>query len=274
MPGESFVWATTRVDGLELDHAIAGPAVDCPTLVSLPGSAGIEMSWAKDELARELRVIEVNPPGWGGRPAPRHPMTNAELAAVLAVAITHLIDGPFILLGTSAGGANALHVAAQLADRVCAVVLEGSVAPSLPADHRGPLPQQGDGNLDEIADDMPRPRPHPRKPWATPAFFAERRRHQLALFEWFRPEFVPLEQIGLINDRCTPVLALLGDHDELIKPSQEETIRRLMPHADFRLIKGGAHDLQNSEPEAFVQEVRTLIQRLHERPASEPPAGA
>lgn len=259
-PGADFRWATVRADGFELDYAEAGPRDSARTLVSFPGSAGIEMSTAKDRLARHVRVLEINPPGWGGRPSPERPMTNVELAAVLAGAIRSLVDDPFALLGTSAGGATALHVAAVLAERILGVILEGSIAPTVPSDHRGPLPRTSGSDSDAPLEDMPLPRPHPRKPWATPAYFHERRRNQLSLFRWFLPDYMPVEQMSQICERRIPVLALLGDGDELIKPSQAGTLSRVMPHARFRLLEGGLHDLQNTQPEAFVRETLTFLE--------------
>uniref|UniRef100_UPI0005C20E00 alpha/beta fold hydrolase n=1 Tax=Nocardia asiatica TaxID=209252 RepID=UPI0005C20E00 len=159
-PGGSFRHDTVSAGGYTLDYAQAGPEDATVTLVSVPGSAGLEMSTAKDELAGTYRVIEINPPGFAGKDDLTGPITFGEVAAVLAEAIEKLVDGDFYLLGTSVGGAIAIEIAAALPGRVKGLVLEGSMVPMREEDHRVPPsevrpPPSAEGESTEPAYPLP-----------------------------------------------------------------------------------------------------------------------
>jgi pimeloyl-ACP methyl ester carboxylesterase len=92
------------------------------------------MSTAKDVPSRKYRVIEINPPGWGGRADLSRVMHMEEIAALQAEAASRLADGPYYVIGTSMGGVAAIHLAAENPDRVRGIVLEGGMAPALVTD--------------------------------------------------------------------------------------------------------------------------------------------
>ena len=238
-PGADFVHGTVQAGEFGLDYAEAGPCTAPATIVSLPGSAGLEMSTAKDRLAGRYRIIELNPPGWGLRADVSRPLPQSEIGVLLADAAASLVgEAPFILVGTSMGGTNALYLAAHQPDRVLGIVLEGSMAPCRPED-LWPNPVNG------------LPPAHPRKPWATPAFRARQMANRMKMRNWTPRDMDAASAVAVVRERGIPVLALLGTDDELIKPSQEEHIRALLPHADFQFVPGW-HDLQNTAPDEFV----------------------
>lgn len=255
-PGSAFVHTTVEAGGYTLDYASASPDRPETTIVSLPGSAGLEMSTAKDRLVARYRVVEINPPGWGARDDVDTRMHQSQLGPVLTEAVEQLVDGPFHLLGTSMGGANALYVAAALPDRVRGIVLEGGMAPSTPEDLRMPPPPEP-GNEPEAS--YPAPVTDPRKPWATPEYVAGQMAVRMRMFGWVEPDMRASEAIAVVRERQIPVLALLGQDDEILAPSQEARFRAELPHADFRLVEGGAHDLQNTVPDSFVDLVEAFI---------------
>ncbi|MGW1563027.1 bifunctional 3-(3-hydroxy-phenyl)propionate/3-hydroxycinnamic acid hydroxylase [Streptomyces sp. NPDC002144] len=244
-PGAAFTGATVTAAGFTLHYAEAAPAAPLGTIVSLPGSAGLEMSTAKDRLAERYRVVEINPPGWGDQTDMDRPLPQSEIGALLAEAVAHLVDGPFVLLATSMGGANALHMTAKIPDRVQGIVLEASMAPSRPQDQH-PLPAGA-------------PAIHPNKPWATPGYVARQMANRMRMMRMTPPDMEATEAIAVVRERGIPVLGLLGTDDEILKPSQEEVFRTVLPEGDFRLIPGGWHDLQNTTPEEFVDLVETFI---------------
>ncbi|WP_216896777.1 alpha/beta fold hydrolase [Nocardia alni] len=262
LPGAAFRTGTVRSGEFTLDYAEAGPADAATVIVSLPGSAGLEKSTAKDRLAQRYRVVEINPPGWGSAPEVGRPMPQAEIGRILAEAATQLVDGPFFVIGTSMGGANALHLTAQLRDRVSGIVLEGSMAPASPADLRNPPPPPGDSpaGADESGDvAYPEPVIHPNKPWATKEYVARQMADRMRMFRWTEPDMLADTAIAAIDWNSTPILALLGDGDEILLPSVEDTIRAAIPSAEFRLIPGGMHDLQNTVPDEFVRLVEGFV---------------
>ncbi|MER5347818.1 bifunctional 3-(3-hydroxy-phenyl)propionate/3-hydroxycinnamic acid hydroxylase [Streptomyces mirabilis] len=244
-PGAAFTRATVPAGEFTLHYAEAAPAAPRGTIVSLPGSAGLEMSTAKDRLAERYRVVEINPPGWGDQTDVSRPMPQSEIGGVLAEAVGHLVDGPFVLLATSMGGANALHMAARIPDRVQGIILEASMAPSRPED-RYPLPTGA-------------PAIHPNKPWATPAYVAHQMANRMRMIQLTPPDPDATEAIAVVRERGIPVLGLLGTDDEVLKPSLEETFRTVLPEGEFRLVPGGGHDLQNTTPEEVVDLVETFV---------------
>ncbi|MFF4116224.1 bifunctional 3-(3-hydroxy-phenyl)propionate/3-hydroxycinnamic acid hydroxylase [Streptomyces sp. NPDC001714] len=244
-PGAAFSRATVPAGEFTLHYAEAAPAAPLGTIVSLPGSAGLEMSAAKDRLAERYRVVEINPPGWGDQTGVSRPMSQSEIGALLTEAVDHLIDGPFVLLATSMGGANALHMAARIPDRVQGVILEASMTPSRPEDQH-PLPAGA-------------PTIHPNKPWATPGYVAHQMANRMRMIQLTPPDQDATEAIAVVRERGIPVLGLLGTDDEVLKPSLEETFRTALPEGEFRLVPGGRHDLQNTAPDEFVDLVETFV---------------
>ncbi|WP_083888042.1 alpha/beta fold hydrolase [Nocardia asiatica] len=252
-PGTPFHEGTVTTEQHTLVFAEAAPAHPKSTIVSLPGSAGLEMSTAKDVLAQRHRVVEINPPGWGERNDVTERSHQSTLGPVLAAAIEELVTGPFYLLGTSMGGANALYVASLLPDRTQGVILEGSMAPVLPPEDMHPMPSPPeDGGY-------PLPAPHPRKPWATKDFVMNQMLNRARLFEITEVDMDAADAIAKVVEHHIPVLALLGDADEILRPSQEKRIRERIPHAQFHLVGGGGHDLQNTAPEIFVELVEEFV---------------
>lgn len=82
---------------------------------------------------------------------------------------------------------------------------------------------------------------------------------RMRMFGWIEPDMQASEAIATVRERGTPVLALLGEDDEILAPTQEHRFRDQLPHADFRLIPTGAHDLQNTVPDTFVDLVEEFI---------------
>jgi pimeloyl-ACP methyl ester carboxylesterase len=266
LPGAAFRNDTVRAGEFTLDYAEAGPPGAPLTLVSLPGSAGLEMSVAKDRLAAGYRVIEINPPGWGGRTDLDRPMPQAEVGELLAEAATSLVDGPFVVIGTSMGGTNALYLAASVPDRVLGIVLEGSMAPAAMQDVRVPAPTDRPGP----PEDYPLPPVHPKKPWATHAYMKEQMGYRMAMMRWVAPDFEAASAVAAVRGRGIPVLALVGDQDAILAPSVGETVKQALPQAEFHLVADGEHDLQGTVPDAFVQLVRDFVARLDRPGPGEP----
>lgn len=265
LPGKDFRIGLVEAAGFQLDYAEAGPQHPSATIVSLPGSAGLEMSKAKDKLAAGYRVIELNPPGWGGKDDLNRDMTQSELGAILAEAIVKLVPGRLYLIGASMGGANALHVTTRIPDRIAGVILEGSMAPARAEDLEFPPIERA--KVKEVVrltqegqpPNYPAPPPHPEKPWSTPEYIARQMRVRMQMMQWVETDFSAEAGIAVVRDRRIPVLALLGDRDGILKLSQKDTIGQHLPDALFRIIPGGEHDLQNTVAEAFVREVQDFI---------------
>jgi pimeloyl-ACP methyl ester carboxylesterase len=265
IPGEQFKHGSVDAGGFALDVAEAGPSKPKAVIVSLPGSAGLEMSTAKDILSKTYRVIEINPPGWGGKTDLARQMTQRELGALLAEAVGRLVQDTFFLIGTSMGGANALYLAEATPSRVAGILQEGSMAPCRPEDLRsGPMTAEMFENMVRSMQagdmsDYPFPPPHPKKSWASNDYVARQMINRGKMMALVAPDFAATSALQVVRERRIPVLALLGDEDPILKPSLEQTYQRELPHAKFRLVKGGEHDLQNTATDEFVAAVEYLV---------------
>lgn len=254
-PGSQFTHGTVQAGEFSLDFAEAGPTDAEVTLVSFPGSAGLEMSTAKDILAREFRVVEINPPGWGAKDDLNRPMDGSEIAALLTEAAHKLVDGRYYIIGTSAGGTVAIYAAAAHLQRVRGIILEGSMSPARPEDLAGP-PIDPDA-ID--AGELPLPPVHPNKPWATTEYMREQMANRFRLFRWLRIDMLPETALATLRDAHLPVLALVGEDDGILQLSQKDAYSQYLPDADFKVIPGGGHDLQNTAPQEFVGLVEQFV---------------
>jgi pimeloyl-ACP methyl ester carboxylesterase len=263
-PGKGFVAGHVEVRGFSIRYAEAGPR-NAPTIVSLPGSAGLEMSTAKDQLARTFHVIELQPPGWGDSPELTRPMEQSELGEILGEAANTLVRGRYHLLGTSMGGANALYLTARFPDRVKSLTLEGSMAPARLADLGTPMIYR-----DQVRQMLaaggppggyPAPPAHPNKPWATPEFTRAQMAARFRMMQWVQADTGAPPLFEKVRASNVPILAMVGDHDAILKLSLQQYYVETLPKARFVVVPGGEHDLQNTQPEFFAREVAAHVRR-------------
>jgi pimeloyl-ACP methyl ester carboxylesterase len=121
MSGTDFREGYVEADGVRIRYLEAGQGVP---LVHLHGAGGPRLTPAHDLLARHFRVVVFEMPGFGQSPESTRTQSMAELASMMAQAVSKIgVDG-FSLLGTSFGGETALWLALQAPERVLALVLE------------------------------------------------------------------------------------------------------------------------------------------------------
>jgi len=271
MPGQAFKDGYIEAGGFRLHYREAGRS-DAPVLISLPGSAGLEMSRAKDLLIGKYRIIEINPPGWGDDPELTREMEQEEIGKILGEAANKLVTGRYNVLGTSMGGGNALWLVYHHPQRVKSLVLEAGMAPLRPSDLANPLidraqvrkrleagqspvgPPPGPQPATSAAA-YPTPPVDPAKPWATREYTGKQMTERFRMMKWVQTDIGTEQLFAKVNAAGIPILALLGDKDNIIKPSVADYYRQVLPKARFVLIPGGSHDLQNSRTDAFVKEV-------------------
>ena len=111
--GAAFRRETVAAAGFDVTYYEAGEG---EPLLCLPGAGGPHMRIALDLLARDYRVILLELPGWGAQPNDVADFDGlAEQVALIATAIGL---ETFHLMGTSLGGACALHLATLHPERV------------------------------------------------------------------------------------------------------------------------------------------------------------
>jgi pimeloyl-ACP methyl ester carboxylesterase len=261
LPGKPFKEGFVEVDGFRVRYIEAGKG---PVIVSFPGSGGLEMSTAKDMLSTEYRVIEINPPGWGPDPVLKGERDMRDMATVFVHALDRLKVDKFHLIATSMGCNHAMYAAIQFPARVLSLTLEGGECFTRPQDRRPQTARaveaqtaarDGKGfNSDySIWAGWPAYQWHENKWWQTPSYQARlMQRRYVNNFPYTRNAHRDEMLAGVKNLRM-PTIDMVGDRDEIMKISVAQAWKEQMPQAKFAVVAGGTHDLQNTQPEQFVE---------------------
>lgn len=247
VPGAAFVERSVDAAGFNVRYLEAGSG---PVLLCLPGAGGPKLTIALDMLAERFRVIVLELPGWGTQPNDVADFDG--LAAQVAEIVTVLGLDRFHLLGTSLGGACALHFVTLFGDRVESLVLEG------PAKFRESSVDPGQLAPEDFVKAF---RSHPQRPphMAPPdPEFMQR--------VW--PTVMRLMGDGTddglaarLAEVPTRTLILFGRDDGLINPINGRTLRRLMNNSSLQYVYDAAHDIQCDRPEAFADIVGDFLER-------------
>lgn len=247
--GAAFGRRTVAAAGFDVTVFEAGEGVP---LVCLPGAGGPRFSPALDLLAQRFRVLLVELPGWGAQPNDAAASFD-DLAAQVAAVIDALGLATYHLLGTSLGGACALHLALAHPDRVISLTLEAPAklrADSVDPSTLGPEafvrafrthPERG----------LPIEPPDPeflQRVWP----LVGRLMGDGAYDEAFAARLAALP---------TRTLVLFGRNDGIINPVNGPTYKRLLPNSTLLYVHDAAHDIQNDRPEAFADVVGDFVTR-------------
>jgi pimeloyl-ACP methyl ester carboxylesterase len=252
MPGKNFTEGFVDADGFHIRYMQAGAG---PALVFLPGSAGLELSFAMDSLAKNFRVIAFEPPGWGTSPDNPRTKSLRELAETMAAATAALGVQQYNLVGTSMGGTVALWTAALHPERVTSLILEGSM--SFRRGHWTPIaPEQMQAMLDTIVA-MPA---LPHKPWATGDFIREQFRRRFRVVGMVDSEFDDDLAARLRNVKI-PTLVLYGANDMLVKPTVAGVYQQIIGGSEAATVADAGHDIQGEQPDVFANLVRDFVQK-------------
>jgi pimeloyl-ACP methyl ester carboxylesterase len=246
-PGAAFVEKFVDAAGFNVRYLEAG---DGPAVLCLPGAGGPAMTFALDMLAERFRVIVLEFPGWGVQPNDVADFDG--LADQVAEIATALGLDRFHLLGTSFGGACALHFALRHTDRVESLVLEGP----------GKI-REGSAHPSTLApDEFVRAfRSHPeRVPHMSPP--------DPAFMQRVWPTVERLMGDGADNgfsarleELPTRTLILFGRDDGIINPINGRVLRRSLRNSSLQYVFDAAHDVQSDRPEAFADLVGDFLQR-------------
>jgi len=247
--GATFTSRTVNAAGFDVRFSEAG---DGDALVCLPGAGGPRQTIALDLLAASFRVALVELPGWGEQ---RNDATNTmdALATQAAAAIAAAGYETYHLMGTSLGGACALHLTTLFPDRVRSLVLEA------PAKFREASMSPAELPPDKF---LPAFRSHPERLPAMeppdPAFMAR---------VWPLVERVMgagdhdqtfVDRIAALGHKT---LILFGVDDGVINPINGRTYRRQMRNSVLTYVYDAAHDIQGDRPEAFADIVTDFLRR-------------
>ena len=248
-PGAAFREGHVEADGFAIRYLEAG---DGPPLVHLHGAGGLRLNPAHDLLAAHHRVVAFEMPGFGTSPENSRTRTMAELAQTMGNAAAALGLDRFDLMGTSFGGRTALYLAAQLPERITALVLEAPAA-IRPAGARPPA-----GTPEEMARLL---YAHPERvpPMAAPDPAVQAQTARL-VGRLRGPDRDP-ELEKLLPGMATPTLVLFGTLDRVIPSEMGRHYKALLPNCSLVLVYDAGHAIGTDRPAAFAEVVGDFLER-------------
>jgi pimeloyl-ACP methyl ester carboxylesterase len=248
LAGEVFVEKAVTAADFNVRYWEAGTG---DAVIYLHGAGGYQPRFGLDFVARNNRVFAIELPGWGEQV---NDVADFDGLATQVVAIAAALGlDTFHLMGTSLGGACALHLTSLFPERVTSLVLEA------PAKFR-----EASANPATLAPEAfvkafrshPEREPHMAPP--DPIFMAR---------VW--PTVERLMDDGSVDPAFaarlealpTRTLILFGTDDGIINPINGRTYRRLMKNSTLQLVYDAAHDIQGDRPEAFAETVSDFLRR-------------
>ena len=239
-----------EADGFRLRYYEAGEGE--PVLV-IHGAGGVRLTPALALLSRDFRIIAVELPGWGDE-ANERSQTLDDLASTVGALADAIGLSRHHVLGTSLGGAVALHLALLRPDRVSSLILEA------PAQFRVGAKSLAAVSPDELLRAL---RAHPER---EPAF--QPPDPQAMARYWPLLERVLLNEPEFDEDlaermaQCTVrTLVLFGTRDGLVPPENGRTYRRFMPNCTLQYVYDAAHAIQEDRAEAFADVTSDFLRR-------------
>lgn len=270
------------VDGAELRLGDDGLR-PCPTIVVLHGGPGFDQGYLRPGvgLLREhaqLLFVDLRGQGRSGRP-PLETCTLEQMADDVASLCALLGVRRPIVLGHSAGGFVALHLALRDPDRVRALVLcstSPTLAPTADGEGNPSLESRASpeacaaagrffgGDLSPEAAEAFQRLVSPY--YAGPAHpDAPGRTFPLSRFEldvarhFFSGQGRTYDLRPRLGEIRVPTLVLSGGYDWVCPPSAGRALARGIPGARLEMVPEAGHLLYTEEPEAFVGAVSGFI---------------
>ena len=159
----------------------------------------------------------------------------------------------FHLLGTSLGGACALHLASRHPNRVISLTLES------PARFRDRSVNPADLAPEQFVAAF---RTHPERGLPlSPPDPEYMGRVWPTVMRLMGEDPVPAAFVERIATVGTRTLVMFGRNDGVINPINGRTYRRAMPNCVLMYVYDAAHDIANDRPEMFVDVIRDFIRR-------------
>ncbi len=250
---------------MKLHVEVDGPP-DAPVLVLVPSLGSDHTMWQSQvaDLARDHRVLRVDPRGHGGSPAPSGPYDLADLGTdVVEAADDHGVDR-FHLVGVSLGSLTALWVAIHHPERVRTLVAANTAARVGTAEGwRARIDAVREHGLAGIRDEV------------LARFFADGFaardpvRYAEAQEAFVRADddayaacCAALATADLRDDvhRITaPTLVVAGEHDVATPVEDAVWLRDHVPGARLVVLEGAAHLSNLEQPTAFTRAVRDHV---------------
>ena len=248
-----------------------------PPLVLLHGSAANSSTWGGDAAAyaREFRVYAIDLPGETGKSTPARPPYAGRAYAEW---LTEVLDGLELervhIAGLSLGGWAAMRFAASAPERVdqLALIAPGGLAPAkkgfvLKAALFSPFGMWGIRRITSVVFSPDTP-----PPGADEAFAFGLRNYNA------RRDNLPVVTDSELRELSMPVFFIGGDRDALLDThAGAERLRRLVPHAQIKVLEGRGHALLGTAEDVlrfFGAEPKPAAPPSHELPDRAVPSRA
>ncbi|HEY0521321.1 MAG TPA: alpha/beta hydrolase [Ilumatobacteraceae bacterium] len=247
VPGAAFVERSVEAAGFAVRYLEAG---DGPTVVYLPGAGGPVMTFALDALAERFRVIVLEYPGWGSQPNDVADFDG--LADQVADIVAALGFERFHLVGTSFGGACALHFVLRRPEMVESLVLEAPAKFREASVHPSTLaPEQ----FVKAFRTHPEREPHMAPP--DPEFM----QRVWPTVERLMEDGTDKGFSARLAELPTRTLILFGRDDGIVNPINGRLLRRSLRNSSLQYVHDAAHDIQCDRPDAFADIVGDFLAR-------------
>lgn len=253
---------TTGAGGVPIAWEAAGRPAGGPSLVLIHGWNCDRRYWQEPMrlLAQHFRVVAVDLGGHGESGSGREDWSVASFGVDVAAVVRRLDLDRVVLVGHSMGGPVALEAAGRLAERVVGVIGVDTFHASDDAP-----PADLDARLQPFREDLPT-----ALGLLDPIFFAPAT--DPALAEWIRtdmaaapPKVAVPALASLARYHESSALAALDAPVGVINADLQATdvaaLRRARPGIDVVVMEDAGHFLMMERPEAFVRELRRLVDR-------------
>lgn len=250
-PGPAFTAGQVTAGGFDVRCWEAGPATAAETIVYLHPAGGPWWRPVLDELAATYRVVQYEQPGFGEAPNDAT-ATMADQAELMASVIEATGIERYHLMGTSFGGAVAVHLAVAHPDRVLSLVLDA------PAAFRDGARAPWTLTPEElVAAFRAHPEREPHLDLPPPDVMAR-------VGPFVQRMLGSVDEAALTGAMAAcPVrtLVLFGTEDGIIPPHNGQTYRRHLANSVLLYVYDAGHDIMGDRPEAFAETVGDFLRR-------------
>lgn len=248
-----FTERAADADGFRVRYFEAGSG---DPVVVLHGAGGLRLTPALGMLAGDFRVVAVEMPGWGEEVNDRS-QTLDDLAGTVAAFAAAIGLEHFHLMGTSLGGAVALHVALLYPEQVTSLVLEAPAQFRVGARSPAEIPPEQMARAFRL---------HPDRlpPWTPPDPEAMARFWPLVERVLGQTPDYDEAVVERMKQCQVRTLVLFGTEDGVVPPENGRIYRQFMPNCSFEFVYDAAHAIQEDRAEAFADVTGDFLHRgLH-----------
>jgi pimeloyl-ACP methyl ester carboxylesterase len=249
--------------GVELRYVEAG-AETAPPLILLHGLGDTKRSWSPilSDLAKTHRVYALDQRGHGESSAPACCYTTAELADDVVAFMDAMKIDRAAVAGHSLGSFVAQTLVTRHPKRVSRLILIGSADTGIGNENfewlQGEVAKFGERPPDDFVD-----------LWQSnvlpvdAAFVAQVKKEtgdvRPAVWKAFAPVLLTHDRRRELAEVKVPVLILAGEKDPLFPPDQQQRLRALLPHAQFREYAGAGHNTHWELPQLVARDMAAFL---------------